>query len=93
MPAFAPAISIAPRFKNSLPEFYWRDICEPGAYLEKGSGDLYRIPEEALFQGGAIRILKESVGPSRLIQISKNPFIITHEARVLACEHNIRPNF
>ena len=87
------AVSDRPRLKEPLPEISWTEIKEPGAYVEKKSGDLFRIPQEALLQCGSLLIRKESVGVSRLIQISKNPFIITYEARILACEYNVRPNF
>lgn len=59
----------------------------------RGTGDLYRVPKEALIQGGSPVIHKESLGASRLVRISKNPFITTLQARLMACEHNIEPNF
>ena len=61
--------------------------------LAMGSGDLYRIPKEALLQGSSPLIRKESSGASSLMQVSKNPFITTLEARMICCEHNIVPNF
>ena len=77
----------------SLPEVSWQNLDEPGAYVEKGSGDLYRVPKEALIPGASPIIRKESLGASRLLQLSKNPFITTMEARLIACEHNVEPNF
>ena len=76
-----------------LPEVTWETISEAGAYVEVGSGDLYRIPQEALLPGCSPMIRKESAGASRLVQLSPNPFITTLAARMLACEHNIEPNF
>jgi hypothetical protein len=38
-------------------------------------------------------IRKKSLMPTRLVQISRNPFITTFKARMLACEHNVQPNF
>jgi len=68
--------------------------CEKeNAYVEVGTGDLYRIPKEALLQGSSPLIHKESTGASRLVQLSANPFITTLAARMLACEHNSEPNF
>jgi hypothetical protein len=86
-------ISIEPQQKGSLPECSWHDLSEPGAYVERGSGDLYRVPKEALIPGASPMIRKESLGSSRLVQVSKNPFVTTLEARLIACEHNIQPNF
>jgi hypothetical protein len=71
----------------------WEDISEAGAYIERGSGDLYRVPREALIKGSSPIIRKESSGASRLVQVSKNPFITTLEARMLCAEHNVTPNF
>src|SRR5437667_10444644 len=48
----------------SLPEVAWESVNEPGAYVEKGSGDLYRIPKEALVPGASPAIVKESRGAS-----------------------------
>ena len=71
----------------------WQDISEPGTYVEVGSGDLYRIPKEALIQGSSPMIRKESAGASRLVLVSPNPFITTFEARMVCAEHNVAPNF
>lgn len=61
--------------------------------VERGSGDLYRVPKEALIPGGSPIIHKESAGASRLVQVSRNPFVTTLEARLRCAQHNIEPNF
>ncbi len=71
----------------------WDDMEEPGAYVEMGTGDLYRVPKEALIPGMSPVIRKESAGSSRFVRVSKNPFITTLQARLITCEHNIEPNF
>ena len=86
-------VSVEPHQRARLPELSWHDISEPGAYVELGSGDLYRIPKEALLEGSSPLIRKESAGASTLMQLSKNPFITTLQARMLCCEHNVSPNF
>ncbi len=86
--------SVEPHQRYILPEVTWDEVSEPGAYVERGSGDLYRIPKEALMiNGGSPIIHKESSGASRLVQISKNPFVTTLEARLRCAQHNIDPNF
>lgn len=85
--------SIEPRLTTSLPELSWHDIREPGAYVEVGSGDLYRFPKESLMHGASPLVRKESVGASRLVKISDNPYIITLEARMICAEYNVAPNF
>ncbi len=85
--------SVEPQQQFSLPETTWEELTEPGAYVEQGSGDLYRIPKEALIPGASPIIHKESLGSSRLVQVSKNPFVTTLEARLRCAQHNIQPNF
>jgi len=89
----ARVLSVEPQKRVSLAQVSWEDVKEPGAYVEVGSGDLYRIPKEALIPGGSPVIRKESTGASRLVQLSQNPFITTLQARMVACQHNIEPNF
>jgi hypothetical protein len=54
------------------------------AYVERGSRDFYRIPKEALIG---------KPGASRLVHVSKNPFVTSLEARLRYAQHNIEPNF
>jgi hypothetical protein len=89
----ARVISMQPEPRRTLPECSWGDVNEAGTYVEKGSGDLYRVPKEALIAGSSPLIRKESLGASKLVQLSKSPFVTTFEARMLCAEHNIRPNF
>ncbi len=86
-------VSVLPETRSALMEVTWEDINEPGAYVEKGTGDLFRIPQEALVRGGSPLIMKESRGASRLVQISKNPFVTDLEARHRCAQYNVDPNF
>jgi len=79
--------------RMSRPEVSWKDISNPGCHVEIGTGDLCRIPKEALITGSSPLIRKESHGASRLVWLDDNPYITTFEARMLACENNIKPNF
>jgi hypothetical protein len=85
--------SVQPQQRFALPELTWDQLNEPGAYVELGSGDLYRVPQEALIPGGSPIIHKESIGSSRLVQVSRNPFVTTLQARLSCAQHNIEPNF
>lgn len=85
--------SVLPQRSTALSQISWENLTEPGAYVEIGSGDLYRVPQEALLRGASPVIRKESVGANRLLQLSKDPFITTLEARMLCAEQNIKPNF
>jgi len=93
MPKEAGNSSIEPQQRTSLPQVAWEDLIEPGAYVEAGTGDLYRIPQEALVSGASPIIKKESRGASRLLQVSRNPFCTTLHARMVSAEHNVEPNF
>ncbi len=85
--------STEPETRAVLPEFSWGDIQEPGSYVERGSGDLYRIPKEALVPGASPVIHKESRGGSRFVLVCRNPYVTTLEARLRCAQHNIEPNF
>ena len=87
------SMSTQPEQRFSLSEVTWDSVSEAGAYVERGSGDLYRIPKEALIPGASPIIHKESRGASRLVQVSKNPFVTSLEARLRCAQHNIEPNF
>jgi hypothetical protein len=79
--------------RHALPETNWEDLVEPGAYVEKTTGDLYRVPREALIKGASPIIMRESQAPARLVQVSKNPFVTALEARHRCAQHNIQANF
>lgn len=79
--------------RHTLTEITWEEINDAGAYVERGSGDLYRFPKEALIPGASPSIVKESRGASVLVKLSDDPFVTTFKARLLAAQHNIEPNF
>jgi hypothetical protein len=74
--------SVEPRQRHTLPELAWDEL-----------NDLYRVPQEALIPGSSPIIHKESSGASRLVQVSKNPYVTSLEARLCCAQHNIEPNF
>ncbi|HKW93404.1 MAG TPA: hypothetical protein VJX92_16025 [Methylomirabilota bacterium] len=71
----------------------WQNLTEPGAYVEAGTGNLYRFPAEALIAGSSPIVRRENQDGAVLVQLSRDPFITSFEARMLAAECNIRPNF
>ncbi len=79
--------------RHALPELDWEDVSEPGAYVEKSSGDMFRIPREALLKGASPLIMRESQSPSRLVRVSKDPFVTVLEARHRCAQHNISTSF
>jgi hypothetical protein len=79
--------------RSVLLEVTWEGVDQPGAYVERGTGDLYRIPKEALIPGASPAIVKESRGASVLVKLSDDPFLTTFKARLLCAQHNIEANF
>ncbi|TAK50673.1 MAG: hypothetical protein EPO27_03860 [Betaproteobacteria bacterium] len=78
---------------HTLQQLAWDEINEPGAYVEVATGTLYRVPKEGLLVGASPLIRKQSTVESPFIQVSKNPFVLELEARMICAEHNIQPNF
>ena len=79
--------------RSVLLEVAWESVQQPGAYVERGSGDLYRIPKEGLVPGASPAIVKEYRGASVLVKLSDDPFLTTFKARLLCAQHNIEANF
>ncbi len=79
--------------QKTLMQVCWEDIDEPGAYVEVQTGRLLRIPQEALLAGSSPLIRQECTETPTYIQLSKSPFITEFQARMLAAEHNVEPNF
>lgn len=46
--------SVEPHQRFTLSEVCWDELNEAGASVERGSGDLYRVPKEALIPGGSL---------------------------------------
>jgi hypothetical protein len=86
-------LSVAPQKLAHLQQVAWQNVNEPGAYVEAGTGNLYRFPPEALITGSSPVVRRENHEGGVLVQLSRDPFITTFEARMLAAECNIKPNF
>lgn len=74
-------------------ETTWEQVNAAGAYIEVGTGDLFRIPREAVVTGASPLIQKVSNGRSRLLHVSDDPYVPVLKARSLAANANIQPNF
>lgn len=79
--------------RHTLSEIDWEDIREAGCYVDEGTGDLYRVPREALKEGSSPIVVRESSGASRMLQLTRDPFTPSLKARLLCAKHNIQPNF
>jgi len=85
--------TISIQSQRTLQHLDWEDISQPGAYVEVATGDLYRIPPEGLLKGASPLIKKESAAASAFVQVSKNPYVLSLDARMVCAENNIQPNF
>lgn len=85
--------SIRGTHQTAFPVFVWTQITEAGAYVEWRTGDLYRIPKEALRAGASPIITKESREGLRMVKISKDPFVPTVQARLRCARYSLSPNF
>ncbi len=71
----------------------WDNINEPGTYVERGSGNLYRFPKESLLSGAPPTLVKESRDASVLIKLSDDPFVTTFKARLLCARYRVEASF
>jgi hypothetical protein len=85
--------SQVPEHKRFFQVMSWEDVDQPGAYVELGTGDLYRFTQEALMLDSSPVIAKESRGASRLMRISTDPLVLSQKARLLCAQANVHPNF
>ena len=58
----AKVVSVEREARHGLPEYSWEELSEPGTYVEKETGDLYRIPRELLIQGAPPLIAGQAYG-------------------------------
>jgi len=73
----------------------WASMKLPGAYVDQQTGELYRVPAEALLGGASPVIHRESSQPEGgvLIRISPNPYVPTNSAKMLAAQLNVEISF
>ena len=77
----------------ALSEFTWENIKQPGAYIERETGHLYRVPQEALLRGSSPLISKLCNYPSTFVKISDDPNTIVSKLRTIAADADVKPNF
>ena len=59
---------------HALPEYAWEELSEPGTYVEKETGDLYRIPRELLVQGTPPLICRGKVADFQIDSAQQKSF-------------------
>lgn len=69
------------------------ELCEAGAYLNEQTGDLYRIPDDALAAGRSPVIEIVSERPTMMTKLSDNAWIPISKARQLAADADLNVAF
>jgi len=74
-------------------ECAWEEINQPGAYISRDTGRLFRIPKEALAPGNSPLIHQENREAEKFVKVSDDPYVTSLKARMVAAENNVQPNF
>lgn len=77
----------------NLSEFTWENIKQPGAYIERETGHLYRVPAESLLRGSSPVIAKLCTNPSTYVKLSDDANTIVSKLRTIAADADVKPNF
>ncbi len=78
---------------SRLSEMAWNEIERPGCYLIVGSGDLIRVPQEALATGHSPLITVTSSGETRVARLHDNPAAPISTLRSIAADNDHFVNF
>lgn len=81
------------RRSSRLQEMSWNEIQRPGCYLILGSGDLVRVPSDALAPGHSPLITITSTGETRVAKLSDNPAEPISVLRSFAADNDYYVNF
>src|SRR5262245_28914002 len=92
--ALAKGQTAPPEHRSSrLQEMSWNQITQPGSYLILGSGDLVRVPQDALAPGHSPLITITSTGETRVAKLSDNPSEPISVLRSFAADNDYSVNF
>ena len=83
----------AERSSRRVPEYPFNQIETPGAYLVVSSGDLIRVPHEALAPGHSPLVTITSAGETRVAKLSDNPATPISVLRTIAADNDYYVNF
>lgn len=68
-------------------------IGQPGCFVMNKTGDLIRVPDDALLEGSSPTMDVVSNDPWLVTKISDNPYVPLRKARALAADMNLHVNF
>ena len=78
---------------SRLDEMAWNTINGPGCYIIVGSGDLVRLPQEAVATGHSPLITVTSTGETRVAKLSGNVAEPISTLRTIAADNDYFVNF
>ena len=71
----------------------WTHIDQPGFYVNKGTGQGFRITRELLIPGASPALSVLGAEGERFVQLSTDPFIPVSAARMLCADNDVSPEF
>jgi hypothetical protein len=69
------------------------ELADPGTYISNATGNLFRVPEDALVVGRSPLIEIVSKGGTMMTQISDDPWLPISKARQIAADSDLSINF
>jgi|GEM_PF-2398498 len=69
------------------------EIADPGTYISNETGNLFRVPEDALVVGRSPLVEIVSKGGTMMTQLSGDPWLPISKARQLAADADLSINF
>ncbi len=69
------------------------DVRTPGCYVARVSGDLFRVPEQALAEGNSPHMEIVSQPPKVVTKIADDPWVPINKARRLAADADLFVSF
>jgi len=81
------------RFRTPKESLAFSEVHTPGCYVGRGTGDLYRIPVEALGEGQNPQVEIVSTPPRVVTKITDDPWIPINKARHLAADADLTVGF
>ena len=71
----------------------WTSIDQPGFYVNRATGQAFRITKELLIPGASPALSLLGADSDRFVQISPDPYVPVTAARMLCADNDISPEF
>lgn len=71
----------------------WTNIAQPGFYVNKSTGQGFRITHELLIPGASPALSFLGADRERFVQISDDPYLPVTAAKMLCADNDISPSF